>query len=359
MKKNFLPVIAFVAIFSSVQLFAQNQTLPPCQSGNMLPNNPPTYTGKNIAITNIQMTTSGSTTTLTFNVRWVRISTSGGNRAVNGNKVTAALFCNGNIATTIIQKIGGTATACSGSVDNFGAEGTFIPCTAIFTNFQNACPTTPPNPTKEVGFVFYSSSGGNNCSAGQEPCTPAQIPLPVTLKSFNASRNNAAVSLSWTTATERNNSGFAVERNTQGTWQQIGWVPSQAQDGNSDAVLSYTYTDLNSTKGVSQYRIRQVDHDSKASYSEVRSVRGESQPGKTLVYPNPSQNGKVSLLFEDGSIKRDVSVTDMSGRIVRQMKSVSTNNVTLENLQPGMYIVRIVDVESGEQSVEKFMVSKR
>ncbi len=165
--------------------------------------------------------------------------------------------------------------------------------------------------------------------------------------------------LTWETSMEKNNSGFAVERNINGSWQQIAWVPSQAMGGNSDAPLVYTLTDLNNVKGVSQYRIRQVDFDSKSKFSEVRSVRGDGQPGQTIVYPNPTTNGKVNIIFEDGSVKRDIAVFDMSGREIQKMKSVTTNNITIENLNPGMYMIRIMSVETGEQVVEKVVVNKR
>jgi hypothetical protein len=163
----------------------------------------------------------------------------------------------------------------------------------------------------------------------------------------------------WETASEQNNSGFAVERNTGGNWEQIGWVPTQAAGGNSDALLTYTFNDINNIKGITQYRIRQVDIDAKSTYSMVRSVRGEGQLGKTIVYPNPSNDGKVNVVFEDASVTRDVSVMDMSGRVVRQMKGIINNNVTIDNLQPGMYTLRITAIETGEQAVEKVVVNKR
>src|SRR4030095_5470775 len=96
------------------------------------------------------------------------------------------------------------------------------------------------------------------------PCAP----LPVTLKSFTAARvSKSNVSLRWETASETNNSGFAVLRNLgSGAWEVVTFIPSQAPDGNSASPLVYTFTDLNSAKGITQYRIRQVDIDGRAKY---------------------------------------------------------------------------------------------
>jgi len=188
---------------------------------------------------------------------------------------------------------------------------------------------------------------------------PGCAALPVDFKSFTAARNRSNVNLKWETMTERNCEGFAIDRNVGGAWEQIAFVPSKGQNGNSDDLLAYTYVDLNQYKGISQYRIRQVDLDSRSKYSEIRSVRGEGQSGKTIVYPNPSNDGRVNIVFEETNVSRNVSVMDMSGRLIKQWRSVTNNNLTIDNLTPGMYSLRILAIETGEQTVEKIVVNKR
>jgi hypothetical protein len=165
--------------------------------------------------------------------------------------------------------------------------------------------------------------------------------------------------LKWETISEQNCSGFAVERNTNGAWQEMAFIASQAAGGNSNDLLSYQYIDDNDTKGISQYRIRQVDFDNKSKYSEIRTVRGEAQIGKIIVYPNPTMDGKVSVSFEDASVIREVSLMDMSGRVLKQWKAITSNNIMIENLTPGMYTLRVVVPETGAQAVEKIVVNKR
>lgn len=183
--------------------------------------------------------------------------------------------------------------------------------------------------------------------------------LPVDLKSFTATRNHSNVLLKWETTTEKNNTGFAVERNMNGSWEQVAFVPTQAPGGNSNDILSYQYVDFNNTKGISQYRLKQIDIDARYKYSEIRSVRGDGQAGAVIVYPNPTIDGKVNVSFEDATSIRDVSVIDMSGRIVKQWKGVTNNNLQIENLQPGMYTLRVVVPQTGEQTVAKIVVNKR
>jgi hypothetical protein len=184
--------------------------------------------------------------------------------------------------------------------------------------------------------------------------------LPIKLQSFTAVRDRSNVYLKWTTSIEENNRGFMIQRLIgSGTWVNVQFVPSQAINGNSGIPLNYELTDINTTKGITQYRLKQVDFDGTVAYSFIRSVRGDGQKGKTIVYPNPSSDGKVNIIFEDVKGIRDVSVTDMSGRMIKQMKGVTNNNIQIDNLNAGFYTVRVLNTETGEQVVEKFVVNKR
>ena len=189
---------------------------------------------------------------------------------------------------------------------------------------------------------------------------PGCFPLPALFKSFTAKRNRSNVELRWITLTEMNNRGFELQRQSgTGNWQTIAFVPTQAQAGNSSSDLSYSYNDLNNTKGISNYRIHQVDLDGNSKYSEIRSVRGEEQKIKMIVYPNPTFDGTVHVVFEDVSGIREVSLTDMSGRLVKKWNGITNNNLQIDNLTPGFYSLRVIIPETGEQSIEKIVVNKR
>jgi Secretion system C-terminal sorting domain len=183
----------------------------------------------------------------------------------------------------------------------------------------------------------------------------ACIPLSVQFMSFTAVRNHTNVLLRWTTASEHNNNGFAVERNSAGSWQEIAFVPSLATGGNSDIPLNYQYTDINTVKGMTQYRLRQIDFDLQSKYSNIVAVRGENQPGKIIVYPNPSA-GSVNIVFETADVARDVSLTDMTGRTIRQWRGLTVNNIRIDDLKPGLYLLRVITIETREQQAEKIVV---
>jgi Secretion system C-terminal sorting domain len=184
--------------------------------------------------------------------------------------------------------------------------------------------------------------------------------LPVDFKSFTAARNGSNVLLKWETTSEQNNRGFGVERNIgNNSWQEVAFVPTQAAGGNSASLLSYQYVDFNEAKSMTQYRIRQVDIDNRSKYTQVRSIRGLDQGGGIIVYPNPTVDGKVNVVFEETTSIKNISVMDMSGKTLKQINGISSNSIVIDNLNPGMYTLRVFVPATGEQSVQKIVVNKR
>jgi hypothetical protein len=216
---------------------------------------------------------------------------------------------------------------------------------------------TGANQNANLILVYKTKRG---CFDKVVPVQTQCSPLPVKFTLFNATRTNAStVKLVWQTASEINNSGFEVQRFITGGWETMAFVPTQAPGGNSDVLLNYSYTDMNNAKGMTQYRIKQIDFDGKSEFSAVRAVRGEGVSVKTVVYPNPSMDGKVNVVFEDAAGTRDIVLMDMSGRMIRNWKGVANNNLVIDNLNPGMYSLRITVRETGAQTMEKIVVNKR
>lgn len=194
----------------------------------------------------------------------------------------------------------------------------------------------------------------------REATNECAAPLPVSLKSFTAVRNNSYVNLKWETALEENSKGFVVQRKVGNSeWQSIGYLETKAINGNSSSPLNYDFTDFNNLKGITQYRLRQLDIDGKIAYSQIRSVRGTQQKGKIIVYPNPSSDGNVNVVFEDKDASRNISLLDVNGRIIKQWKNVLSNTLQIDNLVSGFYTLRIINTETNEQVVEKIVVKSR
>lgn len=146
--------------------------------------------------------------------------------------------------------------------------------------------------------------------------------LPVELTSFHAHAKGAEVQLRWTTATETNNFGFAVERSADGaTWQEIGFV---AGAGNSSIERRYTFSDTPvSAAPAYSYRLRQIDRDGTEEMSPVVMVtfRDVNASAITDAYPNPfNPTTTVNFTLEHESAVT-LQLADAAGRIVQTVSS--------------------------------------
>ncbi|MES2431130.1 MAG: T9SS type A sorting domain-containing protein [Bacteroidota bacterium] len=183
--------------------------------------------------------------------------------------------------------------------------------------------------------------------------------LPISLTSFSAIRNGSMVVLNWQTAHEQNVNGFTIERSIDGTnnWQQVAAVPSQGVNGNSSSSLLYSYTDKNAVTGAFQYRIKQIDINGEIKYSEIRFVKASDfSKERVLVYPNPSADGKVVVVFNGNGTKNDVILQDVTGRKLNQWFGVATSSLQIANLKAGVYNLVVRNLQTNTQEVKKILV---
>jgi hypothetical protein len=187
----------------------------------------------------------------------------------------------------------------------------------------------------------------------------AAAPLPVDLKSFDAKRSNGnSVVLNWETVSESNVKGFEIQRKaSNGSFENIAFVPSKAVNGSSSTTLQYNFTDLNNNNsGASQYRIVSVDLDGKTKISIIRSVDGLKGLAKILIYPNPS-NGPVNVVFPN-SDTRDIQLTDLLGRVHASWRSYKSQDLVLSKLKPGNYTLRVTNVVTNQKEVLRLSITK-
>ena len=202
-----------------------------------------------------------------------------------------------------------------------------------------------------VGFlkIYFHSGGAFDGSA----CivSDGSGPLPVKLSDFYAKRNSSVIQLTWKTETEINAQSFVLQRKTGSEWIDVTTIVAK----NSLNGGSYNYTDINSSKGMSQYRLKMVDKDGSFVNSDIRAVKGSSSASDFTVYPNPS-TGNAKVTVSDISEPTEVQLIDNSGRVLKNIPMNNSNTVDINNLQNGMYMIRIVNKVSGESLTKKITV---
>jgi hypothetical protein len=265
-----------------------------------------------------------------------------------------------------------TRKAVAGSIDVYADngvrpnDGTFDPATDskfdVVSYFlvepNQTINITRPIPSIYLGYNLYSQVMLDDYSTQTELLSTSNCStLPVNLLSVAASRSRQNVTVKWQTASEENIRSFSILRQTDEGWKVVGSVPSRAAGGFSAQTLSYQFTDLNSYKGISQYRIQSVATDGNLSLSEVKMVRGEEASAGLTVFPNPSSTGKAMLVFDNAAV-RDIIVSDVSGRTVKQLSGITSANTVIDQLAGGFYNIQVADRTTNETTTVRLIVKK-
>jgi hypothetical protein len=234
----------------------------------------------------------------------------------------------------------------SGSAPNWTKEWSITGQSINIANLPNGAYTLT------ISYRIFGRFGNVTCFASTNGFTTGSLAtrtinftvnsaLPVTLTHFNAKNNNATNLLTWTTANEVNNKGFEVERSADGrTFEAVGFVEGR---GNSREAYEYTYTDRVPMSGDNYYRLRQIDVDGRATYSQV--VRVNTRGLRSVsVTPNPILSEVIHLSlqgFDNEQVTLELFRTD--GTLIRSAIMESDNQLTwsVPELTAGVYLLRV------------------
>jgi hypothetical protein len=155
------------------------------------------------------------------------------------------------------------------------------------------------------------------------------VALPVTISKFEGHRVNKEVDLNWTTAQEINNDHFEIEHSLDGiNYRSIGRVNSKLR--NTSLPTDYTFSDLNPANGMNFYRLKQVNADSKFSYSDVVAIKFDNPVVDALTI-NPNPVGKTIHIVCD-AIEATAATCNIYNSEGRLVKSIVTNFIQGSNI---------------------------
>jgi hypothetical protein len=189
------------------------------------------------------------------------------------------------------------------------------------------------------GNMFSVTTGGTSTIT----CLTA---LPIELVSFTAHLNSDKVDLAWTTATEKNNDYFTIQRSKDAqNFEDLFQVDGS---GNSTSILNYFDIDRSPYEGLSYYRLAQTDFNGFISHSNIVPIdynpNGESSID---LFPNPSDESSISYLELNQFGEQEVLVVlrDVLGKeLFTKVVVTKSNNelVSLNqdgNLPKGAYLI--------------------
>ena len=180
--------------------------------------------------------------------------------------------------------------------------------------------------------------------------------LPVTLLDFTVTPKENDALLNWSTEQELNSKSFTIQRSSDG--QHFDDLGSVNAEGTTYVVSKYSFTDegiMISGKPVVYYRLNAIDKDGKSALTNIISLRinGNSQWSVRLL-SNPVKDF-VSILLSNVSGKLQLSVRDISGKIMyaKSMENINGQITLPVPLQSGMYLLEVDN--NNERKIIKFV----
>ncbi len=249
----------------------------------------------------------------------------------------------------IVNSLTGTVTPIT--------VGTVIPETTSGTYYLNlwfngglgGWSVTVSNGTGTNSITLSSGPGAiNNC-----PLCP-NAPLPVELVDFKATTIGKQVELSWITAAEINNSHFEIERSLDGA--RFDFLGQKEGFGTSNTNNYYNFMDTEAVPGETYYRLKQVDYNGDYTYSDVVSVRIDSDQVIVNVSPNPVTNTTVVRLGTDVAPNTVLELLSSTGQIVRTYKvqdDASSLEIDMTGLAEGIYLLSVANASREQKAFYK------
>jgi hypothetical protein len=182
--------------------------------------------------------------------------------------------------------------------------------------------------------------------------------LPVEWLYFTGNTVDRINKLQWATASEENTREFEVQRSKDGiNFEVIGNVQAA---GNSNIQNNYLFDDVNPLSGLNYYRLRLINNDNSAEFSETIVLEINEKDLNASIYPNPATDEITYSFSSQNSEDVRIVLIDALGRVLRERivrSSVGINNLKTDvrDLVPAAYNLRITHLQSGKDFSKKII----
>lgn len=168
--------------------------------------------------------------------------------------------------------------------------------------------------------------------------------LPVEFKDFDAVLSNEKVELTWSTASEKNNSFYTIERSVNGI--DFTELKKVSAAGNSIGTSMYHESDESPLAGISYYRIRQTDHDGRSTFTNILAVSKELELLEMTASPVPACDYLKIAYNSSNESAFHLKVYNLSGQIlhdeeIQSKKGYNQTFIDVAKFEKGIYYLNI------------------
>ncbi len=168
-------------------------------------------------------------------------------------------------------------------------------------------------------------------------------PLPVVLGPLTIQKENMSNVLNWFTYSELNNQGFEIQYSTNGA--RFKFLDFLAGAGDTYEKVNYTFEHF-THEPILYYRLKQIDHVGKETYSKIVSVSRSDKKIKDIrLYPNPV-NDALTIEFVGQRFETYTIFNPQGLALFTGMLTGNTTKIDTRSLDDGLYLIRLNGIES-------------
>lgn len=231
-----------------------------------------------------------------------------------------------------------------------GDPGNFEPTLTVATNDQFViCFSNFSSAVTNVPLDFFGTADIS--------CTP----LPIEMIDFVGIDHIGYNELTWSTATEINNSHFEIQRSLDGiSFTTIGTLEGA---GTSLEQNDYRFVDYAPSETITYYRLKQIDFDGNHKMSEVIALAQTLNKEFKVVsaFPNPASTVFNVHFITPSKEMTEVQLLDLNGRVVYSSEIMSNEGINIieipvDSYNQGLYFVNIINEETHETESVKMTI---
>jgi hypothetical protein len=204
-------------------------------------------------------------------------------------------------------------------------------------------------PTVKRAFVlvfallFTADAVFSQTNSTNLPLSPSQ-PVSVLMFQVNLKEKNAL--LSWTTTNHYNFSHFIIEKSNDAKNFKEATVLFPTEAASAENSFKYKDNLLNNSEKTTYYRLKMVDINGKASYSETRMVRMiEENKLQISTFPNPAINEVRVMIPTDWQEKLvTYEIYSNTGVLVQRhqnKEAAQVQQLNVQQLNSGNYLLKV------------------
>jgi hypothetical protein len=185
-------------------------------------------------------------------------------------------------------------------------------------------------------------------------------PLAISGLTLTGKIVNNADQLTWTTMAEKENSYFELLYSTdEVNYTSIYSTPTKADNGNSNGLLDYQYTNANPSSGNNYYKVVAIAKDGRKQASQV--VQLSHFNSDITIYPNPVLDKLTVAYYSEKASKIMLNLFDATGRMITSQElkvNIGANDIPVDMtaIATGNYQLQVINTSG---TIHTFKVSKQ